>query len=65
MFIKESMYKIADAGSWWCTPLILALCRQRQADKSLWVHGQLVLHMEFQDCQGYTEKPLSKNQNGK
>jgi hypothetical protein len=39
---------------WWCTPLIPALGRQRQAD--LWVRGQPGLHSEFQDSQGYTEK---------
>jgi hypothetical protein len=36
-------------------PLILALGRQRQED--FWVHGQPVLQSEFQDSQGYTEKP--------
>jgi hypothetical protein len=41
--------------AWWCTPLIPALGRQRQAD--LWVRGQPGLQSEFQDSQGYTEKP--------
>jgi hypothetical protein len=37
-------------------PLILALGRrQRQAD--FWVQGQPGLQSEFQDSQGYTEKP--------
>jgi hypothetical protein len=36
-------------------PLISALWRQRQAD--FWVWGQPGLHSEFQDSQGYTEKP--------
>jgi cation transport ATPase len=40
---------------WWCTPLIPALGRQRQAD--FWVQGQPRLQSEFQDSQGYTEKP--------
>jgi hypothetical protein len=37
-------------------PLIPALGRQRQAD--LWVRGQPGLQSEFQDSQGYTEKPV-------
>jgi hypothetical protein len=36
-------------------PLIPALGRQRQVD--LWVRGQPGLQSEFQDSQGYTEKP--------
>jgi hypothetical protein len=41
--------------AWWCTPLIPALGRQRQVD--FWVRGQPGLQSEFQDSQGYTEKP--------
>ena len=41
-----------ELGAWWRTPLIPALGRQRQAD--FWVRG---LQSEFQDSQGYTEKP--------
>jgi hypothetical protein len=37
------------------TPLIPALGRQRQAD--FLVLGQPGLQIEFQDSQGYTEKP--------
>jgi hypothetical protein len=48
------------AGQWWCTPLIPALGRQRQAD--FWVRGQPGLQSEFQDSQGYTEKPCLKKQ---
>jgi hypothetical protein len=36
-------------------PLIPALGRQRQAD--FWVQGQPGLQSEFQDSQGYKEKP--------
>jgi hypothetical protein len=36
-------------------PLIPALGRQRQED--LWVRGQPGLQSEFQDSQGYKEKP--------
>jgi hypothetical protein len=46
---------------WWCTPLIPALGRQRQVD--FWVPGQLGLQSEFQDSQGYTEKPCLEKQN--
>jgi hypothetical protein len=38
--------------------LIPALGRQRQAD--FWVQGQPSLQSEFQDSQGYTEKPCLK-----
>jgi hypothetical protein len=52
------------AGQWWCTPLIPALGRQRQAD--FWVRCQPGLQSEFQDSQDYTEKPcLEKNQKTK
>jgi hypothetical protein len=40
---------------WWRTPLIPALRRQRQED--FWVQGRPGLQSEFQDSQGYTEKP--------
>jgi hypothetical protein len=53
--------------AWWRTPLIPALGRQRQAD--FWVRGQPGLQSEFQDSQGYTEKPCleekTKNNNNK
>jgi hypothetical protein len=45
--------------TWWRTSLIPALRRQRQAD--FWVRGQPGLQSEFQDSQGYTEKPCIKN----
>jgi hypothetical protein len=44
--------------AWWYTPLIPALGRQRQVD--FWVWGQPGLQSEFQDSQGYTEKPCLK-----
>jgi hypothetical protein len=47
--------------AWWLTPLIPALGRQRQTD--FWVRGQPGLQSEFQDSQGYTEKPCLKKQN--
>jgi hypothetical protein len=42
-------------------PLISALGRQRQVD--FWVRGQPGLQSEFQDSQGYTEKPCLEKQN--
>jgi hypothetical protein len=39
-------------------PLIPVLGRQRQVD--FWVLGQPGLQSEFQDSQGYTEKPCLK-----
>jgi hypothetical protein len=39
-------------------PVIPALGRQRQVD--FWVRGQPGLQSEFQDSQGYTEKPCLK-----
>jgi hypothetical protein len=52
-----------SAGACWYTPLIPALGRQRQAD--LWVWGQPGLQSEFQDSQGYTEKPCLKKKKKK
>jgi hypothetical protein len=43
------------AGQWWRMPLIPVFGRQRQA--YFWVPGQPGLQSEFQDSQGYTEKP--------
>jgi hypothetical protein len=44
-------------------PLIPALERQRQVD--FWVQGQPGLQSEFQDSQGYTEKPCLKKKKKK
>jgi hypothetical protein len=41
----------SQSQAWWHTPLIPAPGRQRQANFSL------VYKVEFQDSQGYTEKP--------
>jgi hypothetical protein len=51
MSLKTGTYR-----AWWYTPLILAL--GRQAD--FWVRGQPGVQSEFQDSQGYTEKPCLK-----
>jgi len=55
--------KIQQSRAWWRTPLIPALGRQRQAD--FWVRGQPGLQSEFQDSQGYTEKPCLEKQKTK
>jgi hypothetical protein len=47
--------------AWWRTPLIPALGRQRQADFR--VRGQPGLQSEFQDSQGYTDKPCLEKPN--
>jgi hypothetical protein len=52
-----------SSRAWWCTPLIPALGRQRQAD--FLVRGQSGLQSEFQDSQGYTEKPYLEENNNK
>jgi hypothetical protein len=44
-------------------PLIPALRKQRQAD--ILVRGQPGLQSEFQDSQGYTEKPCLKKKKRK
>jgi hypothetical protein len=46
---------LTQSRAWWRTPLISALGRQKQVD--FWVRGQPGLQTEFQDSQGYTEKP--------
>jgi hypothetical protein len=42
-------------------PLIPALGKQRQVE--FWVQGQSGLQSEFQDSQGYAEKPWLKKAN--
>jgi hypothetical protein len=49
------------ARQWWSMSLIPALVRQRQA--YFWVQCQPGLQSEFQDSQGYTEKPCLKKPN--
>jgi hypothetical protein len=51
----------SEAGQWWCMPLIPALRRQRHVH--FWVPSQAGLQSEFQNSQGYTEKPCLKKQN--
>jgi hypothetical protein len=52
----DRTFKITgQAGQWWHMPLIPALGRQRQVN--FLVQGQPGLQSEFQDSQGYTEKP--------
>jgi hypothetical protein len=58
MFLKVGRIHSFFARQWWHMPLIPALGSQRQAD--FWVWGQPGLQSEFQDSQGYTEKPCLK-----
>ena len=46
----------------WHTPLTSVLGRQRQTGGSLCVQCQPGLHSEFQDRQGYVERPCLKQQ---
>jgi hypothetical protein len=57
----QSLRILISSRAWWRTPLIPALRRQRQVN--FWVGGQPGLQSEFQDSQGYTEKPCLKKQN--
>jgi hypothetical protein len=60
--LKNKLNKGRQAGLWWRLPLIPELGRQKQAD--FWVRDQPGLQSEFQDSQGYTEKPcLEKPKN--
>jgi hypothetical protein len=60
--LSSNLFKNSTlARQWWHMPLIPALGRQRQAN--FWVRGQPGLQSEFQDSQGYTEKPCLKNKN--
>ena len=54
-YINNKLDEKQLSRQWWRTPLIPALGRQRQADS--WVQGQPGQQHEFQDSQGYTEKP--------
>jgi hypothetical protein len=58
-----SQFKCTQTSRAWSMPLIPALGRQRQAD--FWVRGQPGLQSEFQDSQGYTEKPCLEKQTNK
>jgi hypothetical protein len=55
---KNEELRRCDLSRAWCTLLTPALGRQRQAN--FWVQGQPGLQSEFQDSQGYTEKPCLK-----
>jgi hypothetical protein len=57
-FWGSNFKMIRTSQSWWCMPLIPAPGRQRQVD--FWVWSQPGLQSEFQDSQGYTEKPCLK-----
>jgi hypothetical protein len=56
----QAIKKPERSWAWWHMPLIPALRRQRQAD--FCVRGQPGLQSEFQDSQGYTEKPCLEKQ---
>ena len=52
---SKQRQKLPSSQEWWHRPLIPALGRQRQADFCIQVQPDL--QSEFQDSQGYTEKP--------
>jgi hypothetical protein len=52
---REQKLEMHSSKEWCHTPLIPTLGRQRKAD--FCVRGQPGLQSEFQDSQGYTEKP--------
>jgi hypothetical protein len=52
---------LTAAGQRWRMPLIPVRGRQRQVN--FWVRGQRGLQSEFQDSQGYTEKPCLRKTN--
>jgi hypothetical protein len=56
---------IPESGLWWHMPSIPKLRRQRQRQRQedLWGRVQSGLQSEFQDSQGYTEKPCLEKQN--
>jgi hypothetical protein len=58
---QQQQQQEPTSWAWWCTPLIPALRRQRQAD--FCVRGQPGLQSEFQDSQVYTEKPCLRKTN--
>jgi hypothetical protein len=60
---NDILKSVTWARQWWRTPLTPALGRQRQVD--FWVRGQPGLQSEFQDSQGYTEKPCLEKQTNK
>jgi hypothetical protein len=59
--MKMSFKKIKMGQAVVAQALIPALGRQRQVD--FWVWGQPGLQSEFQDSQGYTEKPCLEKPN--
>jgi hypothetical protein len=64
-WLEEAFIKTTSTWgpAWWRMPLIPALGRQRQRQVDFWVRGHPGLQHEFQDSQGYTEKPCLKNKN--
>ena len=61
---SKQRQKLPSSQEWWHRPLIPALGWQRQSH--FWVQCQPGLQSEFQDSEGYTEKPcLDKTKNKK
>lgn len=62
-YIKPHLNQILQSQKWWCTPLISALGRQRQAGdrhRQISVFEASLIIEQFQESQDYPETPCLK-----